>query len=127
MIVTKSLSEYLTAIYSLAQQGNSVRTTDISAHLGISKPSVNRAVNSLKQAGLVSHKPYEDIALTAEGYTYVEKVYARHENVKSFLLNVLNINPMSAEKDACVMEHDLSQETIDSMINFMKNLSQKTA
>lgn len=127
MVVSKSLSEYLSTIYALSMQGNSVRTTDISKTLGISKPSVNRAVNSLKQAGLVTHRPYEDITLTAEGLIYSQNVYSRHENVKQFLLNVLHINPQDAEKEACVMEHGLSQDTIDKMIKFMENQALKTA
>mgnify|MGYP002524092808 CR=1 FL=1 len=120
MVVSKSLSEYLNTIYVLSLHNTSVRTTDISKKLGISKPSVNRAVNSLKQAGLVSHRPYEDITLTDEGLSYSKEVYSRHENVKAFLLNVLHINPQDAEKEACIMEHGLSQNTIDKMISFME-------
>lgn len=118
--ITEALEEYLEAIYTLSSQKKSVRITDIALKLGISKPSVNRAVNSLKNAGLVFHEPYGNIVLTEKGVIYGERVYGRHKQIKRFLISVLNINPDDADKEACLIEHDLSQNTVDKMVSFME-------
>lgn len=119
--LTEALEEYLGAIYTLSADRSAVRITDIALKLGISKPSVNRAVNSLRHAGFVSHEPYGDIYLTEKGETYGRRVYGRHCQIKRFLVNVLNISPEEAEREACLIEHDLSQNTVDKMVSFMEN------
>lgn len=118
--VTEALEEYLEAIYTLSVKKKSVRITDIALNLGISKPSVNRAVNALRRAGLVYHEPYGDIVLTERGAAYGSRVHARHTQIKRFLINVLQISPEEADKEACLIEHDLSQNTIDKMVSFME-------
>lgn len=119
--ITEALEEYLEAIYTLSAQKKTVRITDIALKLGISKPSVNRAVNSLKNAGFVYHEPYGDIVLTEKGAVYGENVHGRHKQIKRFLVSVLDINPDDADKEACLIEHDLSQNTVDKMVSFMEN------
>lgn len=119
--ISNALKDYLEAIYNISQNKTNVRTTDIALYLGISKPSVNRAVNSLKQHGLVSHKPYGDIVLTERGIQIGETVCLRHKMIKKFLVNVLHIPEEEAEKEACQIEHNISQNTIDKMKNFMEN------
>ena len=118
--LSEALEEYLEAIYTLSAQNKSVRITDIALKLGFSKPSVNRAVNLLKNAGFVSHKPYCDIELTQSGMLYGDRVYGRHSQIKKFLINVLNINPDDAEKEAVLIEHGISQNTVDSMVTYME-------
>lgn len=119
LILTGALKEYLEAIYTLSRQQASVRTTDIALKLGISKPSVHRAVNSLKNAGLVFHKPYGDIVLTPSGMLYGKQVYSRHTQIKRFLISVLNISGEDADKEALLIEHNLSQNTVDRMVSYM--------
>ena len=51
--ISNSMKEYLEAIYELSKSNKSVRTTDIAQKLGISKPSVNKAVGALKAKGLL--------------------------------------------------------------------------
>lgn len=95
--------------------------TDIALALKISKPSVNRAVNTLKKQGLVSHEPYGDIILTEKGFELGEAVYHRHTMIKKFLVNVLHIPEDDAEKEACQIEHNISQNTVEKMKSFMEN------
>ncbi len=86
------------SIYEISKQKTSVRITDIALALKISKPSVNRAVNTLKKQGLVSHEPYGDIILTEKGFELGEAVYHRHTMIKKFLVNVLHIPEDDAKK-----------------------------
>ena len=48
--ISSALEDYLESIYEISKQKTSVRITDIALALKISKPSVNRAVNTLKKA-----------------------------------------------------------------------------
>lgn len=119
--ISSALEDYLEAIYLLSNSKTSVRITDIALHLGISKPSVNRAVNSLKKQGLVSHEPYGAIILTDCGRKLGEQVSRRHIMIKKFLIDVLKLNESDADKEACCIEHGISQNTVDKMEVFMKD------
>ena len=120
-IISHTSRDYLESIYEISKQKTSVRITDIALALKISKPSVNRAVNTLKKQGLVSHEPYGDIILTEKGFELGEAVYHRHTMIKKFLVNVLHIPEDDAEKEACQIEHNISQNTVEKMKSFMEN------
>lgn len=119
--ISNALEDYLETIYEISEQKQNVRTTDIALTLGISKPSVNRAVNTLKKQGLVSHQPYGDIILTEKGYQLGKAVFHRQIMIKKFLVNVLRIPERDAEKEACQIEHSISQNTVEKMKTFMEN------
>lgn len=118
--ISSALEDYLKAIYKISVSKPCVRITDIALLLGISKPSVNRAVNTLKKQGLVSHEPYGDIALTPCGRALGEAVCGRHEMIRQFLVNVLRLGSEDAEAEACRIEHSISQNTVDRMRSFME-------
>ncbi|MCI5604521.1 MAG: metal-dependent transcriptional regulator [Clostridia bacterium] len=119
--ISEALEDYLEAIYLFSRKKSSVRITDIAIHLGISKPSVNRAVNTLKKQGYVSHEPYGDVILTEKGRALGYDLYDRHRMIKKFLINVLHLSVDEAEKEACQIEHNISQSTVDKMVSFMEN------
>ncbi|MGN0106255.1 MAG: metal-dependent transcriptional regulator [Hominilimicola sp.] len=119
--ISSALEDYLEAIYEISKTKNSVRITDIALKLGISKPSVNRAVNTLKKQGLVTHEPYGDIMLTERGLEMGESVARRHSMIKKFLVNVLHLTETDAEKEACQIEHNISQNTVERMKSYMEN------
>lgn len=118
--ISSALEDYLEAIYVLSRAGKNVRITDIAMYLGISKPSVNRAVNSLKMRGLVSHEPYGDITLTQSGREIGAEVTRRHDMVKKFLMNVLHLNETEAETEACGIEHAIGANTLKKMETLME-------
>ena len=68
--LSASLEDYLKEIYLLNLEGQEVRVTDIARSLGISKPSVNRAMNTLKELQLLEHEHYGKIILTESGSEY---------------------------------------------------------
>lgn len=121
MCISSALEDYLEAIYKISETKSNVRITDIALHLGISKPSVNRAVNTLKNQGLVTHEPYGDIVLTERGRELGEAVARRHCMIKKFLMNVLHLPETDAENEACRIEHNISQNTVERMESYMEN------
>ena len=119
--ISSALEDYLEAIYGISKTKSNVRITDIALRLGISKPSVNRAVNTLKKQGLVRHEPYGDIVLTDCGREIGETLNCRHGMVKKFLMNVLRVPEHEADIEACQIEHSISQNTIEKMKSYMEN------
>lgn len=118
--MTSSLEDYLEAVFVLSEQKDSVRVTDIAEYLGVSKPSVNRAVNTLTQNGFLEHITYGDIAITPEGESYAANVLRRHKLIKQFLINKLGVDEENAENDACKMEHVMSSVTIDKLYEYLE-------
>ncbi len=118
--ISNALADYLEAVYEISKTKTNVRITDIALRLGISKPSVNRAVNTLKKQGLVIHEPYGDIILTERGREMGESVYTRHCMIKKFLVNVLRLGETEAEREACGIEHNISQNTVERMKKYME-------
>ena len=116
--VTASLEDYLEAIYFL-NNDEGVRVTDIATELSISKPSVNRAINTLKSQGLVTHEHYGSLFLTEEGLDIAKKIAKRHFMLKKFLTQILEVDEKTAEEEACLIEHCLSADTVEKLEKFM--------
>jgi len=115
-----SAEDYLEAIAVLAWEGESVKVTEISKMLGVKKPSVTYALSKLSEAGLVTHQRYGDVELTREGASIAEDVYRRHQMLRGFLVNILNVDPKVAEEDACRMEHSLSPTSLERLEKFLE-------
>jgi len=115
--LTSSLEDYLEAIYILEKKG-SVRISDIAEFLGVSKPSVNRAVGNLCNHGLIDHELYSDVTLTPKGKSLAAKVLRRHRIIKKFLTDTLGVDEKTAELDACKMEHVISVQTIQKIYQY---------
>ncbi len=120
--VTASLEDYLEAIYFLNGKDEGVRVTDIAVELNISKPSVNRAINTLKNQGLVEHEHYGSLKLTPEGLEIAQTIAGRHVMLKRFLKDILGVEESTAEDEACLIEHYLSSDTISKISALMDEL-----
>ncbi|MDR1087887.1 MAG: metal-dependent transcriptional regulator [Coriobacteriales bacterium] len=118
--LSSSGEDYLEAIYQLGGATTSVRSVDLATKLDVSKASVNKAINNLKSAGLVEQPYYGDITLTEQGLRYARGVQNRHEILTEFLSQVLEVEANKAQSEACMMEHALSDETLQSWTEFMK-------
>ncbi len=103
---------YLETILILSQKHGSVRSIDIAEHMNYSKPSVSRAVSLLKNAEYITVDKSGDIKLTDKGREVAEKIYERH-TVLSALLIRLGVDEETAVRDACKIEHDLSDTTFE--------------
>ena len=52
IMISKALEEYLKTMYILKKQKGDIRVTDIANKMNCSKPSVNKAINNLKDNNL---------------------------------------------------------------------------
>lgn len=109
-------------IYYLQKVKSEIRITDLAEELNVSKPSVNRAINTLKESNLVTHEHYGVLSLTKEGEDIAKDVAGRHELLKKFLTEVLDISENTAEKDACAMEHVVSPDTLEKLRGYLKKI-----
>ncbi len=106
----ESSEDYLEAILVLSGEKKIVRNIDIARHLEFSKPSVTIALRKLKDKGLIDISGDNLITLTEKGQEIAEKTYKRHLGITKVLIS-LGVDKSTAEKDACRMEHVISEET----------------
>lgn len=116
----ESLEDYLETLLILEDTGK-IRCVDVANKLKVSKPSVNKAMNILKEKGYVLQESYGDIHLTPKGREFAMQVYNRHKTIHRFLLDVLGVSEENAEEDACHIEHMISEETFDKISEFYQN------
>ena len=118
--LTKSIEDYLEAIYLIAKGKKVVRVKQIAEFLNISLPSVSEAVQKLKRSGFVKSEKYGYINLTKEGTIFAKSIYVKHKVLLSFLSNILKVDKKTAIKEACAIEHCLSKETAQKLKKFVK-------
>ncbi len=119
MRIQESGENYLETILILhTRSGKAVRSVDIAAELGVSKPSVSRAMSILRENGFIDMEKGGAITLTQKGLDHANHVLERHTVITSFLENVLGVDPETADKDACRIEHIISSETFERIKNF---------
>ena len=83
-MISKSLEEYLKTMYVLKKQNGKIRITDIAEKMNCTKPSVNKAVNNLKDNGLLNYESYGAIELTKEGENIAKKALEAYDIVYVF-------------------------------------------
>lgn len=104
--------DYLDAILVLRKKLGMVRSVDVARHMGVSKPSVCMAVNTLKDGGFFTMDEDHFLRLTDVGREIAEKTYERH----CFFTDqpiAAGVDPETAEIDACRMEHVISNESFN--------------
>ncbi|HEY8343603.1 MAG TPA: metal-dependent transcriptional regulator [Bacillota bacterium] len=121
-IISPSLEDYLEVILDLKEQNESIRVTDLAERMNVAKSSVNQAVTKLVELELLEHEKYGPLELTELGMKKAQKVRERHQMLTRFFVEVLKIDPETAEKDACGMEHFISPVTMERLIEFSSKI-----
>lgn len=124
MVITATIEDYLERILILSEEDGYARVTEIANLLGIRKASVTEMVSKLKANGYVEFEKYGTITLTEIGRKIAIEVKERHDILKSFLV-LIGVNEDDANNDCCVMEHNLSEATIEKMKVFIEFLQEK--
>jgi len=120
--ITSSMEDYLEAIFNLGQEKNFVRVKDIARKMGVKMPTVTSMLKNLRDRGFVHYEKYEFVELTESGNEVGKDMSSRHELLFTFLKDILKIDLVTADEDACRMEHALSAATLESLIDFMEFL-----
>ena len=120
MVIHASAEDYLESILVLQERRGQVRSIDIVNELGFSKPSVSIAMKKLRESGYISMAPDGLITLNESGLEIARRVYEKHQAITK-LFELLGVSPEQAAEDACKMEHDLSDETYERIMAFIKS------
>ena len=110
MKLNRSGEDYLKTILILEEQNGSVRSVDVAERLHFSKPSVSKAMKLLQEGGYLEIDPEKRLHLTDLGKTAAESVYEKHAVLVEALL-AIGVTSETAEKDACEIEHAISEES----------------
>jgi len=118
--MSSSIQEYLQAIYNLEEEGKPATTTEIAKRLGFAPPSVTEMLTRLAKEGYVTYEPYKGVTLTDEGRRLGRRVTRKHRILERFLHSVLKIREDRAHRQACEMEHVLSDEAENGLCRMLR-------
>src|SRR5215831_280050 len=113
MKLTKSERETLKAVYRLTKGDEPAHTGDLAEKLDVSPSTVTTTVKRLADRGLVEHKLYKGVELTARGRREAVTSIRRHRIVERFLSDMLGYAWNEADRLATSFEHELPQEVED--------------
>lgn len=116
--LSASLENYLETIYLLIEENKVARSKDIADRLKINRSSVTGGLQALRSRGLINYEPYEFVTLTEEGRQIAANVLHRHNILKEFFTEVLSIDEEEADETACRMEHGISKNIINRLMDF---------
>ena len=102
--------DYLEAILVLQRQKGMVRSVDVARHLEVTKPSVCNAVATLRDGGFLTMDSDYFLHLTDVGRKVAEQIYEKHRFFTERLIEA-GVDPETAERDACRIEHVISDES----------------
>lgn len=118
--LSENMENYLEVIFELQAAERVARSKDIAERMGVQRGSVTGALRALKDKGLVHYEPYSFITLTRKGKEIAAEIIRRHTVLKDFLLNVLQVDAVTADETACRMEHAIDAKTMDRLVAFIE-------
>ena len=121
MNIRKSAEDYLEQILMIREQKGVVRSIDIAAGLNVTKPSVSVAMKHLREDGYIAMDKDNYISLTDTGMEIAQRIYARHKALTEILIRI-GVDPVTAQEDACRVEHDISGQTYDAIVRQLGKL-----
>jgi DtxR family Mn-dependent transcriptional regulator len=113
--LTRSVEDYLKAIYRLSPQGRAASTSEIAQRLELSPASVSGMVKRLSEQGLLEHVPYKGVQLTAEGRRAALRMLRRHRLIEAYLVAFLGYTWDTVHDEAERLEHAVSDTLVDRM------------
>jgi len=125
MNIHESAEDYLEAIYMESLQHSGVRSIDIANALSYSKPSVSVAMKQLEENGYIRRDEDRFLYLTDKGMEIALRMYERHMTLAACLMK-MGVSEDIAYRDACKIEHDLSDESFDCIRRLAKQYLDKT-
>ena len=114
MVIQKASEDYLESMLMMQEKYGYIRSIDVAAHLGVTKPSVSYATKKLRENGYITMDKDGLITLTDSGLSVARTMLERHHTITAFLME-LGVEKDVAEKDACKIEHDISPQTFDAI------------
>ena len=118
--LSASLEDYLEAIFWITTAKGAARSNDIAKRLRVKAASVTGALQVLAEGNYINYKPYESVTFTSEGLELAKNVVRRHQILKDFFTNVLQIDEKIADVGACTLEHGIPRPIVEKLVDFME-------
>jgi DtxR family Mn-dependent transcriptional regulator len=119
--LTRSVEDYLKAIYQLSPEGRPASTSEIAHLLALSPPSVTGMVKRLSEHGLLEHVPYRGVQLTGEGRRAALRMVRRHRLIEAYLVEFLGYSWDTVHEEAERLEHAVSDTMVERMATALGN------
>ncbi len=117
---TDRFEEYLeTILYLIRKNQGPAKTKQISEELNVSPPSVTEMIKKLNSSGLVEYTPYQGVELTEKGTDQAVRIKRKHQVLETFLADVLDFDRKEAHKEACELEHAVSDAVLERLYEFL--------
>lgn len=116
--LSASLEDYLESIFSIIKEKQVARVKDIARDLQVKSGSVTGALKALKEKALINYQPYKYVTLTKEGRRQARAITKRHRVLRKFFINVLSAKKKIAEKNACEIEHAITEDLFAKLLKF---------
>jgi DtxR family manganese transport transcriptional regulator len=118
--------DYVEMIAELIATTGEARVIDLARRFGVTHVTVNRTIQRLQRAGLVTSRPYRSIFLTEAGHKLSEESRRRHDIVVEFLES-LGVPRAVARSDAEGIEHHVSKETLGAFVKHLGRNGRRTS
>ncbi len=119
--ITPVIEDYLKAIYSLRQSGESVRTVALAAHLNVKPPTVTAMLKTLADLQLIRYEPYRGVELTETGEQIALEIVRHHRLIELYLVEALGFSWDEVHEEAEVLEHFISEKLEARIAAYLDN------
>ncbi len=118
--LSSAVKEYLRVIYALGQ-GEGVRSVDVASELGVSKPSVNKAIRILAVQGLAEQERYGSVFLTSKGIRMAQSLWKKEDIIRLLLEDIFEVASEEAQQDAKRIAEVIGEGTFEKMRMYLNN------
>ena len=119
--LTRSVEDYLKAIYDLAGREGTASTNDVATRLGVAPASVTGMIRRLAEQGLLEYERYRGVRLSEAGRLVALRTIRRHRIIEVYLTEVLGYAWDRVDDEAERLEHAVSDELVERMAEALGN------
>lgn len=112
-MASPAVDDYLKTIYHHTEwQDERMTPSQLAGVLGLAPSSVTEMVKKLASLGLVTHRPYGPVSLTATGERRAAAIIRRHRLIETWLVREFGYAWDEVHDEAEVLEHAISDRLL---------------
>jgi len=112
--------DLLEAVFVLTRKGAPPTAGELAAFLHRNEASVSSQIGELAASGMLELGPGGAVTLLSPGRAIATRVADRHRILECFLAERLGMERKKASGEACHLEHQVSEETIQRLSEFLE-------
>ncbi len=114
---------YIERMYELKKEKGYIRAIELARYMGVKPSSVTEMLQKLSKEGYVKYEKYRNVDLTEKGLKLAMELERKHNAIKKLFMH-LGVSEDIANKDACLIEHIISDETAKKIMEFADSLKE---